>query len=645
MASLGIIGILDFGADPDNIIFSSTNNHSQFTYDNNTDTYNYAIRHEVEAISITFPSEGQYQLLGVYHGSPDSTIFTQSMVTGSHTVYLNVAQSSAGRDANGNPNANDQNNVLTIVVNPGNSGFEATYTLRLRRRLYCPIASLSTITSSGNFYSCTINGDDSGSPKPSDVNGDAIATVQTLYWSVIPVTGTAYFSGNELVPLSSGNIKVKAASQIGVSVSLESDEITIVGQSNYLPHLGRLILTGRGGDPISLSPVFSSNPADPAVYECSIVGDYSTLSLNLMAAINCQVYIDGARVSSNGISTLRVEPTSGTEAVTYSIRVENPQGSKTYTLKIQREVNPRLKYGRQDASPPHLASATGDVFGMNTATVRDKFTIQAWVRWTVDPSTPGLDSWANIATLTQAQDSGAFWLQHNQLNRRFEFAFSTVNNRRFTTSTTIPQRGVWYHLTGVYDGSFVNIYVNGNWEARVSNTGNFRWVEETALFNVGKMPKINGRRFPGNIRDLRIWVGTARSAAQIANDYAGTSVNDANFSWPLNETEYVSPVARSNGEVDLSMENVVSGDFVACCENNRASGKALVHRPERMDLRFADSESVILVQAAGYSGSQLRFRVLPPLNSEGQVDTNNALQVWDHGKKTWIGSGDISGGL
>ncbi|MCD8479419.1 MAG: hypothetical protein LRZ88_03750 [Candidatus Cloacimonetes bacterium] len=158
------------------------------------------------------------------------------------------------------------------------------------------------------------------------------------------------------------------------------------------------------------------------------------------------------------------------------------------------------------------------------------------------------------------------------------------------------------------------------------------------------MPKINGRRFPGNIRDLRIWVGTARSAAQIANDYAGTSVNDANFSWPLNETES-GTVTTGNGSLNLTMTHVVDDDFVACCENNRASGKALVHRPERMDLSSANPESVILVQAAGYSGSQLRFRVLPPLNSEGQVDTNNALQVWDHGKKTWIGSGDISGGL
>lgn len=420
------------------------------------------------------------------------------------------------------------------------------------------------------------------------------------------------------------------------------------GDAKSAPHLNVLELRNSNGGLIALNPAFSSDPSDPGVYSCNITDLYSTVKLGLTAPLDSQVYIDDARVSSNGTSILRIGPTdpvNGPANITYTIRVENPQGSKTYTLKIQREVNPRLKYGRQDASPPHLASATGDVFGMNTATVRDKFTIQAWVRWTVDPSTPGLDSWANIATLTQAQDSGAFWLQHNQLNSRFEFAFSTVNNRRFTTSTTIPQRGVWYHLTGVYDGSFVNIYVNGNWEARVSNTGNFRWVEETALFNVGKMPKINGRRFPGNIRDLRIWVGTARSAAQIANDYAGTSVNDANFSWPLNETEYVSPVARSNGEVDLSMENVVSGDFVACCENNRASGKALVHRPERMDLSSANPESVILVQAAGYSGSQLRFRVLPPLNSEGQVDANNALQVWDHGKKTWIGSGDISGGL
>ncbi|MDZ4121263.1 MAG: LamG domain-containing protein, partial [Candidatus Cloacimonadaceae bacterium] len=600
LASLQIGGLLDFGTNPDNIIFSSTGNHTPFVYGTATTLYNHTLRHEVEALSLTFPAEGQYRLSGTYHGSPDEAIFTQDMVTGSHTVYLKEAQSSSGRDANGNPNGNDENNVLTIVVNPGNTDFEKTYTLRLRRRLYCPIASLANITHTGYAFSCTILGDDSGSPQPSVVNGDTIPTVQSIRWSVLPITGTAYFSGNQMYPLSSGDIKVRAASQNGVSVSLDSSVYTISGQSNYQPHLAILELRNAktaDGDPLNFAQAFSSDPSASGIYNTSIAEDFSAIRLSTWAPADCRLYLNGALISNHSSTVLRMEPTTpnGNPAENiYTLRVENSQGYKDYSIRIQRGIVQRLRFGRVDANPPHLAAATtGDIFGMNNATVKDKFTIQAWVRWTSDPATA--DQWANIATLTDSQDSGSFWLQHNRENSRFEFAFSTVNNRRFINSTTIPQQGVWYHLTGVYDGAYVNIYVNGNWEGRISNSGNFRFVSGTTEFNIGKIPK-STRRFPGNIRDVRIWVGTARTAGQIASDYAGTTVNDSNFSWPLNETTVGSvATATATGNVTMNMTNITSNDFISCCQNNMAQGQAFLLRPTRMDLNSADSESAILV--------------------------------------------------
>lgn len=169
-----------------------------------------------------------------------------------------------------------------------------------------------------------------------------------------------------------------------------------------------------------------------------------------------------------------------------------------------------------------------------------------------------------------------------------------------------------------------------------------------ADFNVGKMP-YGTRHFPGNVRNLRIWVGEARSAAQIASDYsstplAGSGSDDSDFSWPLNETA-VGAVANGKGGVGLTMTNVLETDFVACCTNNRASGEAMVYRPSRIDLGSEDSESVILVQAKDYSGSALRFRVLPPLDAVGNVMTSSALEAWDHVNKAWIGSGAINTGV
>lgn len=424
-----------------------------------------------------------------------------------------------------------------------------------------------------------------------------------------------------------------------------SSAINLSGYSNWNPHLGKLELRGKTGDLVAISPIFSSNPSATGVYSCSIVDDYSTLKLNLMAAYDSQVYINDARVSSNGESILRIGPThpvSGPTAISYTIRVENAQGHKVYVLNVQREVNERLKYGRKTGTTPHLASLAGDVFGMNAAAT-NKLTVQAWARWTVDPSLSTNDPWGTIASQTSSANgtSGSFWLQHNNLNSSFEFAVSTVGSRQYVQSnaSVTIQRGVWYQVTGVYDGSRLRIYVDGTEvnNRTVSMSGNLANVPSNTEFNVGKMP-FSTRTFPGNVRALRIWVGEARSAVQIAADYIGTSSNDSDFSWPLNETA-VGAVARGNGNVDLSMVNVVAGDFVACCTNNRAAGQALLHRPERMDLSSEDSESVILVQANGYSGSDLRFRILGP------EDGNTGMQAWDHVNKAWIGSGSISSGV
>lgn len=647
MATLPITAMLEYGSNPTNFIFSRSSSTSfdrlPFTYNSASTAYNHSTFFAADSLVLSFPASGQYRLKAEYHGSSTVTTFSQAMVNGEVHVPLSAATSSSGMDANGNPNADTENNVLTIEVNPGNSGFETTYTLRFRRRANNPPASITGVTHSAYAFTCVVNG--SGGA-PQTINGDNLASIQELRWSVNSLGGTAYFTGNQMTPLSNGDITVTATLMNETDVTAISATYSMSGYSNWNPHLGKLEVRGKTGDLIGISPIFSSDPSATGVYSCSIVDDYSTLKLNLMAAYDCQVYINGARVSSNGESILRIGPTdpvSGPIAITYTIRVENAKGHKIYVLNVQREVNARLKYGRKTGSTPHLASATGDVFGMNGAAT-NKLTVQAWARWTVDPSLSTNDPWATIASQTTSGNGtlGSFWLQHNNLNSSFEFAVSTVGSRQYVQSNAALvtiQRGVWYLVTGVYDGSRLRIYVDGTEvnNRTVSMTGNLANVPSTAQFNVGKMP-FSTRTFPGNVRALRIWVGEARSAVQIAADYAGTSSNDSDFSWPLNETA-VGDVARGNGNVDLSMVDVVAGDFVACCENNRAAGQALLHRPERMDLSSADAESVILVQANGYSGSDLRFRILGPEGS------SNGMQAWDHVNKAWIGSGDMNAGV
>ncbi|MCK9583954.1 MAG: hypothetical protein M0R69_03465 [Candidatus Cloacimonetes bacterium] len=389
MASLGIIADLEYGSNPIDFIFNRTSSTRftmlPFTYNKSTLTYNYSTSYADSSLLFTFPASGQYQLMAEYHGSSTETTYTQSMVTGEVDIPLRVAASASGMDTSGNPNADTQNNVFTIVVNPGNTDFEQTYTLRFRRRAENLPNSITGITHAAYAFSAVVNGSNNTA---ATTNGDNLSSLQELRWSVNSLGGTAYFTGNQMTELSNGNITVTATLVNNSTIKATSTTYTLSGFSNWQPHLGIFEVRGKTDDLIGINPLFTSNPDDTGTYSCSIIDDYSTVKLKLMAPLDSQIYINGARVSSNGESTLRIGPTdpvTGPSAITYTIKVENAQGSKNYVLNFIREINPRLKYGRTTGNTPYLASGTGDVFGVNDPGT-DKLTVQAWVRWTVDPS-------------------------------------------------------------------------------------------------------------------------------------------------------------------------------------------------------------------------------------------------------------------
>ncbi len=652
LPSLDIEAEVEFSVNPERFIFNRTSTSSftleNFTFNTNTTEYNYSTFYPADSLKITFPSAGNYQLETTFYGSisGNQTTFIQALVNGCICVPLIEAESSTGMDGNGNPNANTNSNVLTIVSDPGEAN-EKIYTLRFRRRADTEPTTI-VISETAYEFSALVTG------VSSIINGDNIASLQETNWSVNPITGTAYFNGNQLIPLSNGDVTVTATLENDNSISAVSETYTLSGISNWSPHLSSLELIDKYDVNINLSPQFTSNPNDAGDYTCSIVDEYSTLRLKLKAPVDCQVYIDDARVSSNGCSYLKIPPTdpiNGPLYINYVIKVENSQGAKSYNLNIQREVKERLKYGRTSGNPPHLASAIGDVFGFNTVQT-DKFSIQAWVRWTSETSEG--QPWANIASQTYSSSgsNGTFWLQHNYNNTSFEFAINPTGTRRYVLSDASKvtiQRGVWYLVTGVYDGdrSPVRIYINDDdvSDRGVYTEGQVLAPDASAAynFNVGKMP-YGGRQFPGNIRNLRIWVEKALTATEIANDFpntplAGSSEDDSDFSWPLNEISNGS-ISNGNGSLNLSMVDVQEDDFVACCTNNRASGKALVHRPEKMDLSSATSESVILFQADGYSGNNFKFNILGPLEN-----ASKSMEVWDHNSNSWKTSDVISEGI
>ncbi len=145
------------------------------------------------------------------------------------------------------------------------------------------------------------------------------------------------------------------------------------------------------------------------------------------------------------------------------------------------------------------------------------FTVSAWVQWSINPATG--NPWANIVSnvASSSVDTGQFWLQHSQLNNRFEFALKSTSTRSFVQSKTTPVAGQWYYLTGVFDGVALHIYVNGILDDNsvVNLAGTVTPFVSTYQLAIGSTSS-SFRGFQGFIDEVAIYKG-ALAPSQIAN--------------------------------------------------------------------------------------------------------------------------------
>ncbi len=619
-------------------IWNSGGTNTAFVFNIATLTYTANIRHELRGLFIYFPnhttpnSNNPVEVTNIFNLT--TTVLAATTTPDSAYTDLEMARHAS----------TNEKNVITIIVNKNNTGFERTYTLNFRRRMGCAVASMALLqpaSTASPLYSISANKQFSsalsgsnvsftpGTDTPLLVNGDTTPTYTTLSWFVMAETGTAYIDPTGLLhPLSNGTIKVRAKTTDGTNLNRVSKySYNITGMSGWSPHLGNLVVRDANvlSDTLTINPAFSADKPNGTVFEVTVAAGTSSINVSTMVPTDCELFINNSLVTNSSDSNIKVKKGLNT----FTLKVKNTAGaSRTYALQVTREANSKLQYGVQTVAGkyPYLSAPNGTQFGLDTAEHKDRMTVEAWVKWTETPPSAAINQWANIVSLDRAyqSDTGQFWLQHDVTNTKFEFALRTTTGRNFVQSRTQPMKDTWYHVAGVYTGSYIKLFINGVEEASASRTGDINPITNINpnpdRLWIGRSPSLGTndpgtRILVGNIRGVALWMGNYKDSGQIAEDYRDTVTNETfvpdetpfpDYYWMLNETTGSSgtTVSPTFGSVNLTMQSMTTASFSAGGTTNDNNSTIFTYRPTRMDLRnTSTSQSAILVDAGSYTAN------------------------------------------
>lgn len=151
-----------------------------------------------------------------------------------------------------------------------------------------------------------------------------------------------------------------------------------------------------------------------------------------------------------------------------------------------------------------LNGVNSDVLVNNVnLSISDSLTVACMLRWDTIPGKGRSGAYLMTYNSPSNANNGQFWLYHNSTNSKFGFAVNTSSGLKSIYGTTIPKKGMWYHLAGTYDGRVMKLYVNGVLEAQSNKSGsivpnsmanNFKFI-----IGASAQSSYNYRRFKGSI--------------------------------------------------------------------------------------------------------------------------------------------------
>ncbi len=141
-------------------------------------------------------------------------------------------------------------------------------------------------------------------------------------------------------------------------------------------------------------------------------------------------------------------------------------------------------------------------------------TVEAWIK--ADKWESGI--YAGVIVGKQATNPDRGYCLTVGENGRAEFTLSIDGHWEAVSTPAIMGLNVWYHLAGVYDGSSLKLYINGNLQNTLNISSGNHDPSTGSVMRLGDNPTWTGRNFEGCIDEIRIWE-TARSASEILDNF------------------------------------------------------------------------------------------------------------------------------
>lgn len=145
----------------------------------------------------------------------------------------------------------------------------------------------------------------------------------------------------------------------------------------------------------------------------------------------------------------------------------------------------------------------------------------------IDNDTLTLEAWINPTALATAAIAGKMESSRNDYilylnNGRPAFGVKTDTGERFITAPADAPLNQWTHVIGTYDGSRLQLYVNGERVASTSKTGNV--VATAKKFEIGRRSLTTSIPFTGRIDEVSVYGHALTTDRIVAHYNAGSSL-------------------------------------------------------------------------------------------------------------------------